>query len=483
MALKGFKRKYKPLELLSDEEVEAIHAASIDILKETGVKFESKWALNFLKKNDCMVDENNSIVRFPEGLAEECIRKTPSTFRVKAREEKYDMVYSADTVYYQDMPSMNTIDLDTFIPRPPTRKEYADFVKVLDALPTVHGLSCYPYFGCTDIPPIMIMPELMAIKLKNTSKFCESPYSNDSEIFHIKMANAAGAEILGAVSLASPLTWFDSAINQVRRFIDAGFPLGPCSGSFFGATAPATIAGAIAKSNAELISMLVLIQLIKPGHRCLMWEIDCPQNMKTGSPAFGQIGASIGSALFNQMWRYYRVPTANAYPGCINSKIPDYQSGYEKAIGALTSAMTGCNLIQFHGGIMGELSGHPAQAVLDDDVAGMIGRFIQGELVNDETLAVDLIREIGPIPGHYLSTENTRKWWKIEQFIPKAADRTANYEDWFSSGKKTALDLAKERVEKILETHQPSILDEEKSAEIDKILEEARNYYKEKGML
>jgi trimethylamine---corrinoid protein Co-methyltransferase len=483
MALKGYKRKFKPLEILSGEEVEAIHAASIDILKETGVKFESKWALDFLEKNDCIVDKDRSVVRFPEGLAEESIRKTPGVFRVKAREEKYDMVYSADTVYFQDMPSMNTIDLDTFVPRPPTKKEYADFVKVLDALPTVHGLSCYPYFGCAGVPPVMIMPELMAIKLKNTSKFCESPYSNDSEIFHIKMARAAGAEILGAVSPASPLAWFDSAVNQVRRFVDSGLPLGPCSGSFFGATAPVTIAGAIAKTNAELISMLVFIQLLNPGHRCLMWEIDCPQNMRTGAPAFGQIGASIGNALFNQMWRHYGVPTANAYPGCINSKIPDYQSGYEKAIGALTSALTGCSLVQFHGGIMGELSGHPVQAVLDDDIAGMVGRFIQGEQVNDDTLAVDLIREVGQIPGHYLGKKHTLDWWRKEQFIPSAADRTSSYSDWYKGGKKTCLDLAKERVKKILETHQPLVLDEEKSGKIDKILEEARQYYKKRDML
>lgn len=279
------------------------------------------------------------------------------------------------------------------------------------------------------------------------------------------------------------MTWDDSAISLARRFIEAGFPLGPVSGSNFGATAPATIAGAVAKTNAELISMLVFIQLINPGHRCLMWRLDFPQNMKTGSPAFGQIGASIGNAIYNQMWRYYRVPTGNGTVGFINAKVPDFQSGYEKGIGTLISALSGCSLVQLHGCVMGELSAHPVQAILDDDIAGMVGRFMEGETVNDETLAVDLIRKIGPIPGHYLSSAHTRKWWQREQYIPNAADRTPKYGDWFNSGKKTALDLAKERTKKISETHQSSILDEEKSGEIDKILEEARKYYKEKRML
>jgi len=483
MALKGFKRKFKPLEILSEVETEAIHAASIDILKETGVKFESKWALDFFKKNDCIVNKDNNIVKFPEGLVEECIRKAPSVYRVKAREEKYDEVYCKDTVYFQDAPAMNIIDLESYNTRTPTKSEYIEYVKVLDALDTVHNLSAYPYFGVSGVPPIMAMSELMAIKFKYTSKFHQSPYAEDNEIFSIKMAKAAGIEIMGNISQSAPLTWFDSAVKSARRFIEAGFPVVQCSGSTFGATAPATIAGAVAKTNAEHMSMIVLVQLINPGQRILLWDLDFPQNMKTGSPAFGQIGASISCAIFNQMWRYYRIPVGNATVGFVNSKIPDFQGAYERTIGTLISALTGCSLIQLHGCVMGELSGHPVQAVLDDDIAGMVGRFIQGEPVNDDTLAVDLIREVGQIPGHYLGKKHTLEWWKKEQFIPRAADRTSNYNDWFKENKKTSLDLAKERTKKILETHQPLILDEEKSEKIDKILEEAREYYKKREML
>jgi trimethylamine--corrinoid protein Co-methyltransferase len=483
MAIKGIKRTYRALELLSEEEVQDIHSASLDILRETGVRFESKWALEFLRKNGCMVDEIDRMVRFPEGLVEECVRKTPSSFRVKTRNENYDMVYTKDTVYFQDMPAMHTIDLNTFETRPPSKQDYIDYIKVLDYLPTVHGLSAYPYFGCEGIPPVMMMPELMALKFKYTSKFHECPYANDSEIFCLEMAQTASVEILGAVSLSAPLTWFDSAVNQARRFIEAGFPVGPCSGSVFGATAPATLAGAVAKTNAELLSMIVLIQLIKPGQRALMWDADFPQDMKTGHPAFGQIGASIANAMYNQMWRFYGVPTANATVGCINAKFPDFQSGYEKSIGALVSALSGCSLVQLHGGVMGELSGHPVQAVLDNDIAGMIGRFIEGEAVNNETLAVDLIRQVGPIPGHFLGTTHTRTWWKKEQFIPAASDRTPDYQVWSDNGGKSAVEIAKEKTVNILATHRTEVLDEKACEEIDKILEKARKFYMQRGMM
>ena len=131
---------------------------------------------------------------------------------------------------------------------------------------------------------------------------------------------------------------------------------------------------------------------------------------------------------------------------------------------------------------MGELSGHPVQAVLDNDIAGMIGRFIEGEKVDDETLAADLIRRVGPIPGHFLGTTHTRTWWKKEQFMPKVADRLT-YPEWMEKGKKSAVDYAKERMEEILATHKPDPLTPQQEDDISRILKECWDYYRKKDML
>jgi len=160
----------------------------------------------------------------------------------------------------------------------------------------------------------------------------------------------------------------------------------------------------------------------------------------------------------------------------------DYQTGYEKATALVIAALTGANSLSFGGSVHDELSWSPVMAVLDNDIFGMIGRFLEGVEVNQDTLAIDLIEQVGPIPGHYLGTEHTRKWWKKEQFIPKVADRLS-YPDWMAKGKKTAIDYAKARVEEILATHKPTPLTSSQEAEIERILEEARSYYKQKGML
>ena len=206
------------------------------------------------------------------------------------------------------------------------------------------------------------------------------------------------------------------------------------------------------------------------------------QDMRTGSPAFSNIGGVLHVAAFNQIWRRYGIPTNTPIPGFTSSKLVDFQSSYEKAIGALATVVSGGNKIDFHGGVYGEVSWHPFQAILDRDIAGMIGRFIEGIEVNDETLAIDLINAVGPIPGMYLDKAHTRKWWQKEQFIPKVADRLT-YPDWIAKGKKTALDYAKERMEEILATHKPKPLTPSQEEEIERILEEARAYYKKKSML
>jgi trimethylamine--corrinoid protein Co-methyltransferase len=247
-----------------------------------------------------------------------------------------------------------------------------------------------------------------------------------------------------------------------------------------GATSPATIAGSIVTACAELLAVIVLTQLIKPHTRVLVKDMTFPQNMRSGTPVFGAIETDLHSVIFNQIFRRYDIPRASTF--FPNSKLPDYQCGYEKASFTLTATLSGANYIDIHGSVYGELSHHPVLAILDNDLAGMVGRFIEGVTVNDETLAVDLIDEVGPIPGHFLNKEHTRKWWQSEQFLPKTADRLT-YPEWIQSGKRSCLDYAKKKMEEILITHKPTPLTPNQEHNIERILEEARQYYKKKGLI
>jgi trimethylamine--corrinoid protein Co-methyltransferase len=117
--------------------------------------------------------------------------------------------------------------------------------------------------------------------------------------------------------------------------------------------------------------------------------------------------------------------------------------------------------------------------VLDDDVAGMIGRFVEGETISQETIAAELIKEVGPIPGHYLGKAHTRQWWQKEQFVPRSADRLT-YPEWLQKNKKQALDYAREQVEAILAEPAQTFLSSDQEADLEKILQEARTYFQKR---
>jgi trimethylamine--corrinoid protein Co-methyltransferase len=480
MINKGFKRSFKPLEILTEEQVERINRGTLKILRDTGVTFNSEKALKMFSKNGCNVDFENKRVRFPTEVIEKCVRMCPAIFNCKARDPSNDLQIGGDTVYFTPFSGMQTVDLDTWEPRLPTRKEYYDFIKVLDALDNLHWLWGYPYFGFEGLPPVMRIPESVAGKIRNSTKFQLVANNKEADIFAINMAKAIGVEIMGVVAISPPLTYYEDQIESAFRCVEADFPILIASGCIYGSTAPATIAGATVTTNAELLAGIALIQLKKPGARVLVQDFTFPQNMRTGLPAFGDIGSSLHHAVFNQIWRKYDLPINNASIG--NSKLPDFQICYEKIIPCLIDALSGAHVTLLHGGVSAEITAHPVLAVLDDDVAGMIGRFIEGVELNDETLAIDLISDVGPIPGIFLNKEHTRKWWEKEQYITKAADRQS-YDEWKRFGKKNALDYAKEIMEEIIATHRPDPLTENQEKDIEMILEDARKYYRKKGMM
>ena len=230
-----------------------------------------------------------------------------------------------------------------------------------------------------------------------------------------------------------------------------------------------------------IIAGLVLIQLKKPYSRAFVWGFANAMNMRTGEPAFGSITGSLFTVALNQIWRDYGVPLRNTASAYTYSKKIDFQNGIEKAIPAILSALSGASSIFLHGGVFCELTHSPVQAILDDDLAGMIGRFIEGIDVNDETIALDLINKIGPVPGQFLDTRHTMEWWKKEQYIKKSSDELT-YPEWINSGKKDCIYYAKQRMKQILSEHEVSIkLTEEQEEEINKIIKEAEEFYRKKG--
>ena len=483
MSATGFIRKFKPFDLITEEQVESVHRGTLQVLEKTGVVIKHKRALDLCEKNGCKVDHQLERVCFPPKLVEEALAQIPSTWVLRRRGEKNDVTIGGNTVIMATACGMETVELGTWERRPATRKEVYDTLTVIDALENCHMSGAYaPFWGYETVPPVMAIPEACAARIRNTVKVGWEGCWADCETFTIQMAKAAGTEIAGQCAASSPLTFYKDVIDTLFRFVEADLPCMVGSGATMGASSPATIAGASIVGNAETIAGMVVGHLIKPGFRTVNINFLWPMNMRTGGNSFGNIGVCLQSALATQLCRKYGIPAWLGAPGATSGKAIDFQCGYEKAIAAILSSLYGANILWFIGGIHGELTFHAIQAILDNDIAGMIGRYLQGVEVSDETLAVDLINEIGPIPGNYLHTAHTRKWWKNEQYIQKVID-SLSYQEWEASGQKTALDHAREEMEHILATHRPTPLPPGADEEIERILNDARQFYRKQGMI
>lgn len=473
---KGFIRNIKPLEILTEEQIQAIHSNTLKVLESTGIRFESPRILEFFKKNDCNVDFEKNIVKFPPYIVEDSIRKCPSSFTMKARNPKNTLVIGGNRHYFSDMPGNWTIDLDTWKARPATKQENKEAVIVLDALENFDIFCAYtPYFEVDGIPPEMSIPESYAAKIRNSTKVSWEGSQKECEIFIIEMAKATGQDVMGVGLPSAPLTYYEDACDSLTRYIKADFPVNIACGVMMGGTSPASIAGSLVSFNAEVMGGIILAQLTRPGAKMVVEDSVLPMDMKTGHPVFGDITTALHITAFAQLYRKYEIPTF-ADSGWTNSKKIDFQDGYERAMTALLVALSGVNVNNLYGGIYGELEYHPVQSVLDDDIAGMIGRYIEGIDVNHDTLASDLIEITGPIPGSFLATAHTRNYFRKERFFPKSAD-TMTYPEWIKLDKKDCIVLAQERIKQIIENHISEPLPDDQEKEIEKILASARKRY------
>ncbi len=481
---KGFTRNFQPLKVLSDSQVETIHRNALDILERIGIIFDHKGALELLEKNDCIVDYEKKVVKIPGSLVEECVSNTPTSFLVKARESKDDLRIGGNTLHFFSSVGAKIIDPLTGDLRKPTMKENDEGVIISDALDTIHILASYcPYFEIQGVEPVMLCPTSLARRIMYSSKTSRGAQATDTYIFETQLAQAVGQQLLGVCEAADPLSWPYDGVNAAFEYIKAGFPMYIGGGPVLGATAPSTIAGAVVHYNANVLGMVVLVQCIKKGTGITVNNFVNPMDMENGAPLFCSLGVNLHQMAFNQIWsQLYEIPVCNTGSGFVNSKMIDFQSGYEKTHTAVFSAVSGANLLIYHGGLTAELSYSPLVAIINDDIANIIGRTIEGIEVNDTTLASSVIEQVGQIPGTFLNKRHTFENWRKDYFMPKVSDRLS-YPEWYEKGKKTIIDNARDRMEEILANHKVSPITSEQEKDINNILKEARNYYKKKGLI
>ena len=461
--------------VFNNAEVEEVHESTVYLLEKVGIKMHNKTARQIFKENGAVVDEENKTVRIPRGMIEAAIDSTPSKIVLCGRDENNDLLLEGSNVHLGTGGTvLNTLDLDNGKKRLTEVRDVAGYAKMTDALENIafFVINCYP----NDVKEEEVDINRFFHAFKNTSKHVMGGiYTMDGLKSVIKMSeDIAGSKekllerpfVSFITLMMSPLlmevTYTDFLI-EVARY---GLPLATPSEPLAGANSPVTLAGTITLNNAESLGGLILTQLINPGNPTIYGSTSSIMDMRTGTYMAGNIESALINAGCAQMSQYYKIPMYGT-GGMSDSKTVDAQAGYESANTAMVVALSGCNYIHDAFGLLEFCTTLSYEKmVVDNDSVGMILRAVKGVEVSKNTLAVDIIEEIGP-GGHFLDHSHTVEHVRNEFYFPKLADRQQRI-IWEKEGQKDTHTRAHEEARRILEQHEPIGFEED----LEKLLRE-----------
>jgi trimethylamine--corrinoid protein Co-methyltransferase len=465
--------EFRPrLSVLSPVQIEQIHQATLEVLERTGVRFNHPGALEILAGAGARVDGNR--VRFPSWLVEEAIRQAPSRIVLGDRNGQRSVFLEGDKYWFG--PSLDCIDyLD---PHTAERRRFTSddcriTATVADALPNFTWVMT---IGMADDVPADIADRVIARQVfTHTEKpfvFCCKDVNSLRDIYDMALLIAGDRDrflqappIVHYSEPISPLSYYQPAVEKIIFCAENGIPLINFPAAQAGATAPATFAGEIVQASAESLSGVVLTQLVRPGAPIIYGAFATIMDMRTTIFSYGAPEMSLMVAAMAQMAQYYRLPFFGT-AGCTDAKFPDAQAAAEVAFSCLSSALVGANLIHDAGSWLdhGSLAS-PAFMVLVNEILYMVNQFMGGIPVNEETLALDLIDEIGP-EGHYLYAEHTLQNFK-NVWYSDLFDRTI-HDEWLAQGAKKFAERLGEKTARVIE-HEPTPLPADVRQEMEKM--------------
>ncbi len=251
-----------------------------------------------------------------------------------------------------------------------------------------------------------------------------------------------------------PLRFAEESAKCMVAQVATGMPINLLSAGQAGATSPAALAGSLAQALAECLAALTGVNLIRPGHPCVMGMWPFVSDLRTGAMSGGSGEEGILNAAAAQLVNWIGLPSGVA-AGMADSKVPDNQAGHEKALNVALAGHAGANLVYESAGMLASLLSCSLEAlVIDDDMLGSINRTVRGIEVNEETLSAQLIADVVAGPGHFLGSPQTLELMQREYIYPVIGDRDTP-DNWLDAGGKDARTRAHEHVQQVLSEHHP----------------------------
>ena len=468
------RRRFPAMTIVSDDELEAIHTTSLTILEEIGMDFLNIEARDRLAKAGALVEAGSQRVRFDRGLIEQAIATAPATFTLHARNPAHDVKFGGDWVAFPQMASApNCSDTDNGR-RPGNQQDFRNLLKLAQSFNILHLTGGYPVEP-VDLHSSVRHLDCLADFVKLTDKAFHAYSLGRGRILDgIEIARIGRGishaqlerepSLFTIINSSSPLRLDDPMLQGMIEMSSRNQLVVMTPFTLAGAMAPVTIAGAVAQQNAEALAGIAFCQIVRAGAPVAYGGFTSNVDMKSGAPAFGTPEYMKAQVLGGQLARRYHVPyrTSNV---CAANTV-DAQAAYESVFSLWGAIMGGGNFIMHSAGwLEGGLTCSFEKTILDVDLLQMVAEFVDPLVVDEDTLALAAIREVGP-GGHFFGAQHTQARYRDAFYAPLLSD-WRNYESWQEAGSPTAIVKANRLWKEMLAAYEPPPIDAAVVEELD----------------
>ncbi len=457
--------QYKPLR---EPDLQRIHETALELLETVGFGSAIPSCIELMTSKGCWMSDGDRLC-FPRGLIEETLKICARDFTICGRDTKHDLQPSGDRAYF------GTGGAAVHIVEPATN-EYRDsyLVDLYDAARLVDQCDHIHYFQRPITARDMELPRDLDINtlyacLAGTTKHIGTSMVDPAHVeetlqmLHVVAGSEDQWRARPFVSQSNcfvvpPMTFAEDACRCLEVAVRGGMPVLLLSAGQAGATSPAALAGAVTQAVAECLAGLAYVNAIVPGALAIWGPWPFVSDLRTGAMSGGSGEQALIPAACAQMGRFYDLTVGSA-SGMCDAKMPDMQAGYEKGVTAALAATSGINMMYECAGMHASLLGFCLESLLiDNDMLGAINRNVRGIEVDDETLSLEVVRDVclnGP--GHYLGSDQTLSLMQSEYVYPLLGNRMSPKE-WNEADKPDIVKAASARKREILSTYYPDYL-------------------------
>jgi len=483
------------LSVLTPDEIEAVHQATLRILSEVGIRLSQPEALKLLSgagaggKGHRMAKDGR--VFLPPELVEWAVGQCPPIVTLRGRGGQA-LTLGDGSLHWHNLGGARDIyDPISDKVRPAAVRDVCDAARLLDALESVTSIT--PFFTPQDVPGKVMSLAMYRHTLSNTTKPTHGPgvqtaaevrlaarmaevvdcgatlVRTRTSATHVVENTTLGEVLSLGISPVSPLFFPNDVVEAMMEAARLGVTLSPLPCPTAGATAPLSLAGALAQQNAEVLASVVIAQLVRPGLPMVYCGRLAMMEPRTGMSVWGGVELGLVSAATVQLAHRYHMPV-NVYGLSTNSHSLDIQNGYERALNAAIPALAGADELSGIGEMQAGVAGSFAQMVCDNEIAASVKRLRRGFAVNEDALAVEVIATVMAGSRNFLDQMHTVRYLRAgELYVTRLAAR-GSWEEWERGGRLRMAEQAQTQVEQILAQHQVPPLAPEQERELDEIM-------------